>query len=287
VFGFLNVKKPAGMSSFDVIRRLWRSLPGRIKAGHAGTLDPFAEGVLVVCVGPATRLADRVQAQPKQYRARIILGATSTTDDPEGEIAASAHAVAPPAGTVAEAVAAFVGRIRQVPPAYSAVHVGRQRAYHLARAGKKVELAAREVVVHAIELLGYDWPSLDLEVTCGSGTYIRSLARDIGERLGVGGYCVALTRTAVGAFRLADAVDLDAVDPQRDLIDAIEAVPDLPRVVAGASAIKDLAQGKAIPGQVQGPEIAVVDAQGRLLALAAPGPRPGLVRPVKVFCARR
>ena len=283
VFGFLNVNKPAGISSFDVIRRLRRCLPRKTKVGHAGTLDPFAEGVLVVCVGPATRLAACVQARPKRYRAGIVLGATSATDDPEGEIVPTAGAAAPPPQAVAEAIAAFVGRIEQVPPAHSAVHVDGRRAYKLARAGEKVELAAREVVVHAIEVLGYDWPRLDLEVACGSGTYIRSLARDIGERLGVGGYCAALTRTAVGPFRLADAADLDTVDPLRDLVEAIEAVADWPRVVADEGAIESLRLGRPIAGEAEGPDVAVVDARGRLIAQAAPGPRAGLIRPVKVF----
>ena len=283
MFGFLNINKPAGMSSFDVIRRLRRCLPRKAKVGHAGTLDPFAEGVLVVCVGPATRLAECVQAQPKRYRAGIVLGATSATDDPEGEIAPTPGAAAPPPRAVADAVAAFVGRIQQVPPAHSAVHVDGRRAYKLARAGEKVELAAREVLVHAIEVLGYDWPRLDLEVTCGSGTYIRSLARDIGERLGVGGYCAALTRAAVGPFRLADAADLDTVDPVGDLVNPIEAVADWPRVVADEGAIEDLKQGRAIAAEAEGPDIAVVDARGRLIAQAAPAPRPGLIRPVKVF----
>ena len=285
MFGFLNVNKPAGMSSFDVIRRLRRQLPRKTKIGHAGTLDPFADGVLVVCVGPATRLADRVQGQTKQYRAEVTLGAASTTDDPEGDITPTAGAAAPDRQAVRDAAAALVGRIEQVPPAHSAVHVDGRRAYKLARAGKEVNLPPRPVVIHAIDVLGYDYPRLELAVTCGSGTYIRSLARDIGASLGVGGYCTALTRTAVGRFTLAEAVEVDQADVERDLIDAIEAVPELPRLVADDAAIEAIKLGQAIPGEPEGPEIAVVDAAGKLLAIAAPGPRDGLIRPVKVFCA--
>ena len=272
MIGFLNVDKPPGMTSHDVVAAVRRRLPRKTKVGHAGTLDPFATGVLVLCVGPATRLACYVQSQPKRYAAEVTLGATSTTDDPEGKIAPTPGAEPVPLDEVRGALEAFVGEIQQVPPAHSAVHVGGRRAYKLAREGERPELPARRVVVHAIELTGYDWPVVGLDVRCGSGTYIRALARDIGRELGVGGYCSALARTEVGCFTLDAAVPLDALDPERRLIPVADGLPTMPQVRLGAAGAARLCQGQAVAADAELPlpssEVLVVGQGGDALAIA-------------------
>ncbi len=303
MFGFFAIDKPAGPTSHDIVAAVRRRVGRGVKVGHAGTLDPFASGVLVVCAGPATRLADYVQAQPKRYRAVMCLGATSTTDDPEGEITPTPAGLGPPRGAAqgelaaplggprpAEAdvrriVAGFVGQIDQVPCAHSAVHVDGQRAYKLARAGREVSLPSRPVMIHAIDVLRWDWPILELDIRCGSGTYIRALARDIGSALQVGGYCQALTRMAVGVFELTRAVDPDALEPARDLLPPTLALGDMPRVVMDASQHNRLRNGGLIelPEPAVGDEIALLDSEGHLLALAQPRADGWKLQPTKVF----
>ncbi|HOF19452.1 MAG TPA: tRNA pseudouridine(55) synthase TruB, partial [Phycisphaerae bacterium] len=164
MFGFFNLRKPAGPTSHDMVSAVRRLLPRGTRVGHAGTLDPFADGVLVICVGPAARLAEFVQAAPKRYRAVVTLGATSTTDDPEGEILPREPAPPPSPQDVRQAVARFVGEIPQTPPAHSAVLVNGHRAYKLARAGRELNLRPRVVAIHAIDVIRYDWPRLTLDV---------------------------------------------------------------------------------------------------------------------------
>ena len=284
MFGFFNVHKPPGPTSFDLIRQLRRRLGRKVKLGHAGTLDPFAEGVVVICAGRATRLAGYVQDQPKCYEAQLTLGATSTTDDPEGTITPAPTARAPSEHAVREVLARFVGTIQQLPPTYSAVHVPGGRAYELARAGRKVDLRPRTVTIHRIELRGYEYPLLELAVTCGRGTYIRSLARDLGQALGTGAYCSRLVRTAVGPFKLEQSIRPERLQPERDLLAPLTALAHLPQVTATAEQAEKLKLGRAIPGDAPAGEVAVVDSSGRLLAVAVAGERPGMVRPVKVFC---
>ena len=291
MFGFLNLNKPSGPTSHDMVARVRRVLGRGVKVGHAGTLDPFAEGVLVICLGPATRLARYVQVQPKRYAARIMLGASSTTDDPEGQIARTLDAQPPPEAAVRETLERFVGEIDQVPPAHSAVHVDGQRAYKLARSGESVTIASRRVTIHSIDLLRYAYPELEIDVRCASGTYIRSLARDIGADLGVGGYCSMLTRTEIGSFMLTDAIDVAAIDPQRDIASPLLAVADLPLAVADDAGIRRLALGQTIAVEnLQGPpavgtgqEVAVVDEGGRLVAIAKLDPAGSVLKPSKVF----
>jgi tRNA pseudouridine55 synthase len=212
--GFLNIDKPAGPTSHDVVARV-RRLARQKRVGHAGTLDPAATGVLVVALGQATRLIEYVQdATTKRYHAVVYLGATTATDDAEGQVIASAALPALSPETIEAALAAFRGPILQVPPMYSALHHERRRLHELARAGQVVERAARPVTIERITLLDWSPPLLTLDVLCGKGTYIRALARDIGAALGCGGYLQALRRTAVGSFAIADAVSLDALDAQ-------------------------------------------------------------------------
>ncbi len=294
VFGLLNIRKPPGPTSHDIVDFLRRRIGQGIKVGHAGTLDPFAEGVLVICLGPATRLADYVQAQPKRYLATVTLGARSDTDDPTGQVTTVQDAQVPPLDRVQEALREFLGPIEQVPPAHSAVHVAGRRAYKLARAGARPDLAPRTVTVHAIELLSYTYPTLKLDVVCSSGTYLRALARDIGTALGCSGYCSALVRTAVGPFTLDQAVAAEQVDLSRELLPAVLALGEMPRVTLPAPACAQLAMGQAVKlssEQLAGPitegtELAVLDEQGRLAAIGTLRGDGRTLRPNKVFIAR-
>ena len=212
--GFLNVDKPAGITSHDVVARI-RRLSGQRRVGHAGTLDPAATGVLVVALGGATRLIEYVQHQTlKQYRATVCLGVTTTTDDADGEITAR-HPVPPlDRETVERALAPLRGTIWQTPPMYAALHHEGRRLYELARAGVTVETPARQVHIERLDLIAFDPPLLTLHVVCGSGTYIRALARDLGVALGCGAHLAALRRTAVGMFRIEDALPLRVLEEE-------------------------------------------------------------------------
>ena len=207
--GFLNLNKPAGLTSRDVVDRVLRSLPRRTKAGHAGTLDPLATGVLVVAIGPGTRLIEAVQAQAKVYRTVVRLGACSDTLDADGAIEETPNPPRPTETDIQTALAPQIGTIEQVPPAYSALKVQGKRAYDLARSGQNVTLEPRKVRIDRIDVQNYEWPLVELVVACGAGTYIRSIARDLGESLGCGGLVQVLTRTRIGRFRIEDAVDPD------------------------------------------------------------------------------
>ncbi len=286
MFGFVNANKPVGPTSHDVVARVRRMLPRRMRVGHAGTLDPFASGVLVLCVGPATRLAGYVQRAPKRYRAVVRLGAVSSTGDRHGEVARTAGAQPPSQAALAAVLGRFVGEIPQIPPAHSAVKVAGRRAYKLARRGEEFALAPRTVTIHGLDAIRYEWPELEIDVRCGSGTYIRALARDIGDALGVGGYCDALTRTAVGVFTIGDAVAPGSLDLARDLLPPLTALAELPRVEASAEEMKALRYGQAIErgGVPAGAEAAVTGPTGELVAICRiAGDRR--LKPAKVFPA--
>src|SRR6185436_17123998 len=198
--GFLNIDKPPGMTSHDVVARV-RRLARQKRVGHAGTLDPAATGVLVVALGLATRLVEYIQeATTKRYRAVIRLGATTTTDDAEGEVLATAPVPALDPLAIETLLDQFRGQIAQVPPMYAALHHEGRRLHELARAGIVVERAARAVTIEQLDVLDWSPPVLVVDVMCSKGTYIRSLARDLGQVLGCGGHLKALKRTAVGTF---------------------------------------------------------------------------------------
>lgn len=205
------VDKPAGISSFGVVavvrRYLTRLLGRRVKVGHCGTLDPFATGLLILVSGRNTRRAGEFSGLDKVYQATIRLGARSTTGDPEGEITES-HSRPPSLEHIREVLSQFTGQIQQVPPSYSAIKVNGRRAYQLARAGKPVVLSPRTVQVYSIELVSYSYPELVIKTKVSSGTYIRSLASDMGERLGIGAYTVALRRLSIGSYDVARAHQL-------------------------------------------------------------------------------
>jgi tRNA pseudouridine55 synthase len=209
--GVINLDKPAGMTSARAVDAVKRLLPRGTKIGHAGTLDPFATGVLLLLVGRATKSCERLMDAPKQYEATVKFGATTATDDLEAPEVPVPLTHPPAAGKVATEVQKMVGVILQRPPAYSAMKVEGRRAYDLARDGKPPELEARPVRVYGIEVLRYDWPLLRLRIDCGRGTYIRSIARDLGATLGVGGYLTELRRTRVGPFAADTAVTLQTL----------------------------------------------------------------------------
>ncbi len=204
--GLLVVDKPLGWSSMDIVRRL-RRITGGAKAGHAGTLDPLATGVVVCCLGKATKIIDSLMGLTKVYEAGVDLSAFTTTDDREGRREEVMVASPPTLEQLRQALPRFIGEIDQKPPAFSALHIDGQRAYKLARRGETVNLPSRKVRIDAIEILGYDWPIATLVITCGKGTYIRSLARDLGVALNTGGHLASLRRTAIGPYTLENAFD--------------------------------------------------------------------------------
>ncbi len=213
--GFLNLNKPAGMTSHDCVGRI-RRLLGMKRVGHGGTLDPAAEGVLPIALGKATRLLQYLQ-EDKAYRAIVRLGVTTTTDDTDGPVIAAQPMPQLTLELVREALEQFEGKIQQVPPAYSAIQVQGQRLYNLARRGEKVVVPSREVEVRSIELLGWqpgDFPEVQLAVSCGAGTYIRAIARDLGVALGGGGTLAYLQRTAACGFTLPDSLTFDQIETQ-------------------------------------------------------------------------
>ena len=281
----LVVAKPVGPTSHDVVG-LVRRLAATKRVGHGGTLDPFASGVLPVFLGKATRLVEYHLGDRKRYRATVCFGASSTTDDLEGALTAAAGP-APSRDAVEAALAGFRGPIEQRPPAFSAIKVAGRRAYALARAGEAVALAPRSVTIHALELVDWDEategePIAIVDVECSAGTYVRSLARDLGATVGSAAYLGALTRTASGPFELAAAVDLDAVrsaaavgpSALAGLLLPIDAGLDLPTIAVPDAALVALGRGQPIgvpagtgPLDAEAP-IRLVDSGGRLLAIA-------------------
>ena len=218
--GIVLIDKPAGWTSFDVVAKIRghirrgytkqgiKPTKRQLKVGHAGTLDPFATGLLVILLGDATKKATEFLKLDKVYEAEIILGKESTTGDPEGELTAVSD-TKPTTEEVQAVLAAFTGEIRQRPPIFSAIKINGRRAYKLARDGKEVEIPERTVTIHSLELLDYTYPSLKIRTHVGSGTYIRSLAVDIGRALGTGAYCKTLRRTRIADWSIDDAKRLN------------------------------------------------------------------------------
>jgi tRNA pseudouridine55 synthase len=258
--GILLVDKPAGMTSHDVVARARRKLGRGVRVGHAGTLDPFATGLLVLLVGRATRVQRFVMGLPKRYEAVARLGWTSTTGDVEGELA--------PGRMPAEPLALPVGRVRQRPPAYSAVKVGGERAYRLARRGETVELPEREVEVTRFELLWRADDRAAFAIDCSSGTYVRSLIADLGDA-----YCLELRRTAIGHLRVEDA-------DEEQLVPLDRALEFLPAVHLEPDEAKRAGHGVAVRGDAAG-TVRLLDEHG-VIALAEPR-EGGLLKPVVGF----
>jgi tRNA pseudouridine55 synthase len=292
VDGLLVLDKPRGLTSRAVIDRAQRWFPRRTRLGHAGTLDPLATGVLVLCLGGATRLIEYIQRMSKVYRTRFLLGVRSDSDDADGIVTPVAEAVAVDADAVSACAASFVGVLPQAPPAYSAAKIAGRRAYDLARRGEDVSLSPRLVHIHAINVIYYSYPYLDLEVHCGKGTYIRSLARDMGERLGCGALVQELRRTRIGPFTVEEALplDADAETAHARLLPPEKAVAELPSVVLPDEERKRLVQGQSVAFSPPGGtplspngEAAVFDTAGRLTAVAVFDPQRRRLRPVKVL----
>lgn len=274
--GILLIDKPAGLTSHDVVARTRRNL-GTRKVGHAGTLDPMATGLLVIGIEGATRLLTYIVGAEKTYHATIRLGQATTTDDADGEIVgtASAEAVAGITHTdLASGIRGLTGVIQQVPSSVSAIKVDGRRAYDRVRAGEEVVLAARTVTVSRFEVTAQRGSDgildLDVIVECSSGTYVRSLARDLGAVLGVGGHLTALRRTHVGEFDVADAVSLDDIDRARLLTPADAAARVLEVLSVSASDATALRHGKRLAGQavhVTGVNAAAIDEWGVLIGV--------------------
>ncbi|HZZ29763.1 MAG TPA: tRNA pseudouridine(55) synthase TruB [Pirellulales bacterium] len=288
-FGLLNIYKPAGKTSRWVVDQVQR-LVKPAKAGHAGTLDPLATGVLMVCVGQATRLIDYVQQMPKRYRGTFLLGRSSPTEDTEGLVTELPNPPVPTRLEVETAAAKFIGEIEQRPPAFSALKVSGQRAYKLARKGQTVELQPRPVTIHWLQVMDYSYPELTLELQCSSGTYVRSLGRDLAESLGTAAIMSRLKRTAIGKFLAEDAVEASTLTQDnlgQHLLAPQSAVDHLSAITLDEAELQSIFRGLFIvrPASATEPpaaEFAALDGCGKLAAILHRR-RDGLLGPVRNF----
>ena len=275
--------KPEGVSSFKALGPVKRALRGS-KVGHTGTLDPFASGLMVALCGRLTKLASHFSSLDKTYEAVVFFGKETETLDPEGPVIA--HGDLPTHERILRETEQFVGTISQQPPAYSAVHVAGKRAYERARAGEAVELAERTVHIRDFSILKWSPPELTVRITVSAGTYIRSIARDLGHSCGTVAYVAALRRTSVGPWQIADSVPPERFTPERDLLSpsrTVAAIPRLRSVLVTDKAVGRVRSGMPLrrdwilsqnpfPGGVQsdGSDIALFDSHGDLLAVAIP-----------------
>lgn len=270
--GLLLIDKPGGVTSHDVVARV-RAILSTRRVGHAGTLDPMATGLLVVAVGRATKLLGHLAMAEKSYTATIRLGESTDTDDAEGKVISSRDASALSPDDIRSGMTQFTGDIEQVPSSYSAIKVGGRRAYDLARSGQDVALAARRITVARFEPVAAlrrveDCLDVDVAIDCSTGTYVRALARDLGERLGVGGHLTALRRTAIGPFEVAEAIDVfpDGVLPRGE---PRPPIGDELRARTGSSVMPvSTAVGRALPTRVVGRELAADLRFGRRIPAA-------------------
>lgn len=291
VSGVLVVDKPVGMTSHDVVQVIRRGT-GIRRAGHTGTLDPRASGVLVVLIGPAVRLSEYVSASDKRYQATIQLGSATDTYDSEGTITGATTAVdGITEEQFLEILESFEGDIQQVPPPYSAVKVKGKKAYEMARKGEDVELEARDIKVYTLDLLEWAPPEVVIDVYCSSGTYVRSLANDLGKELGVGAHLIGLRRTRSGRFTLRDAVPLrrlkeafQAGDWYKYLIPAADALGDWPAVELDPDQVDLVRHGHRIEAEPDAEGWARgISMQGDLVALLEYNPESNEWQPRKVF----
>jgi tRNA pseudouridine55 synthase len=293
ISGLLLIDKPGGITSFAVVRRVRQVFQVK-KVGHLGTLDPFATGLLPLALGEATKLAQFLMDEPKTYLATLKLGVETDTQDLTGQVTGESDSL-PSYEEVLRIAGTFVGEIDQVPPMYSAVHHQGERLYKLARRGEAVEAAPRKVMIHRLEIKDVALPLVTLKVECGKGTYVRTLAHDLGRALGCGAHLVGLTRLAVGPFRLEEALPLEVIEQtagpeqmQRRLIPMARCLPGLKAVRVDGFQARRLAQGQTLPWPEQDPaegEKVRVMADGSLVAVAAVrGQGAGQVlAPVRVF----
>jgi tRNA pseudouridine55 synthase len=293
LLGLLNINKPAGLTSRGVVDHVAR-LVRPAKAGHAGTLDPLATGVLVVCVGSATRLISCVQQGRKGYRAKYLFGQRSDTDDITGTITQTAKFQPVSREMLETLLPAFIGRVQQVPPQFSAIHVNGKRAYKLARQGEQVDLQPRPVEIYTIVITDFSFPEVTMEIECGSGTYIRSIGRDLGEQLGCGAVMSELVRTRIGPFSLDEATELDGLTADTlptKLIPPGVAVGELPRYDCTQDEEENLKHGRklhcdhVLPFR-ENETIAVFTPEGGLACLAKYDTEQNLLSPKQVFLPR-
>ncbi len=292
MFGILNVNKPKGITSRAAVNRVYRAVKPN-KAGHAGTLDPLAHGVLLVPIGSASRLVPYLHLLPKRYLASFELGMSSASDDSETEVTEHPELPAPSRIDLEQACAEMQGEVLQRPPAYSAIKVEGKRAYKMARQGNLLDLPKRPVQIHRITLLHYEFPELVLEIDCGSGTYIRSIGRDLAQSLGTEAIMTALARTAIGPFKIQDATsidDLTAEAARAALQPAARGVMHMPQTILDDDEVTEIINGRMIPFRALGPgfindpqEIAALDESGRLRAILHS--RDGGLGPKRVFPA--
>lgn len=286
--GVLLIDKEPGSTSLDMVRRVRRGL-GVQRVGHVGTLDPFATGLLPVCVGEATKAVSHLVEGTKVYEATAMLGVETDSADCDGAVVATGDAAGIGADEVAAVARRFVGCIEQVPPIYSAIRVEGKRAYEHARAGKDVVMPSRRVDVHRLTVLDVEGGEVRFEVECGAGTYIRSIARDMGRELGCHAHLIALRRTQVGAFTIADAAPMEALESGRmrdALLGSERALSHLPEVMVEADLAARIRFGQKIPlAALPTPDLAGVfrtlDAAGSLVALCEG--RDGVVRVIRGF----
>jgi len=301
VSGILNVNKPPGPTSFQIVGMV-RRRSGVKRVGHAGTLDPMASGILLVLLGQAVRVSEYLLDLPKVYRATVRLGVSTATYDAEGEVVQEGDCSRVSRLDVEEALGGFVGEIMQTPPAYSALKVAGQPAYRRARRGEVVDLKARKTHVYSIDLLRFEAAEIELDVECGRGTYIRSLAHDLGESLGCGAHLSALTRTRVGPFSIADAVSRQELEAgfadgawQERLLPLDYGLLHLPAVTLHIEDEKDIRHGQSVVldgertaalGPVTPGALCRAYAEdGSLVAIIHYDPETGAWRPRKVFAA--
>ena len=291
MFGLLNIDKPAGITSRTVVNRI-QYLVRPVKTGHAGTLDPLATGVLVVAVGPATRLIPYVQAMRKTYLATFLLGHQSETLDTEATVHIVANAPQPTDADITAALPHFIGDIDQVPPLHSAVKVRGRPAYQRARAGQDLTLKARPITIDRMDLVDYAYPRLQLEIVCSSGTYVRSLGRDLAHHLGTQAVMTQLQRTAIGSFHVSETCDwqtLSAPSCSRQsltshILTPRIAVAHLPEIELDVNQIQRLQNGQTIAssGTAASGEYAGLDAEGNLVAILVPSDDAHW-QPIRVF----
>lgn len=289
VHGWLVIDKPLGVTSAAVVNKARWALKAQ-KAGHAGTLDPLATGVLAVAFGEATKTVALAQEGLKTYRFTVRLGQATTTDDAEGAVIATSDA-RPSDDEIRAALRDFEGDILQTPPRFSAVKVAGARAYDLARGGEDFDLAARPLRVHRLALVARPDPDhAEIEMTCGKGGYVRSIARDLGARLGCHGHVVALRRLASGRFRLADAIPFEMLDEighegaTVDLLKVATGLDDIPALAVPEAIAALLRQGRAVPvpgSSLADGDIAWAECQGQPVAIGVF--RAGLLHPDRVF----
>jgi tRNA pseudouridine55 synthase len=294
--GIVNINKPPGMTSHDVVLHARRILREK-RIGHTGTLDPLATGVLVLCVGRATRIAQYLEAGEKEYRAVMRLGITTDTLDAEGRVLETKTYSPPERGELVRTIQRFTGAILQSPPAFSAVKIGGTPSYRLARQGKAKPNKPRQVTIHEIDLTSYDDPLVGLTVRCSKGVYIRSLCADIGDALGTGAHLAALQRTRSGRFSLAEAMTLEelqalatAGDVDRVVLPIDHALADFPAASLTDEEAVRITHGNRLPGSESALNMPsglfrLHDPSGRLLALARLD--QGVFLPELVFSAVR